>query len=61
MFPSPSRCAPSFREFDFVGRITIVLGPWTKQFLGKTVAFDVCLTGNFGTVELVPGTLFTVG
>ncbi len=60
-FPSPSRCAAPLMEFDFVGTIATVSGPWTKQFLGDAVAFDVCVTSGFVTIGLVPGTLFTIG
>ncbi len=60
-FPSPSRCPAPLTEFDFVGRIDRVQGPWTKHFLGDTVAFDDCLTGSFAVAGLVPGTVFTIG
>jgi hypothetical protein len=60
-FPSPSRCPAPLVEFDFVGTVVNVFGPWTKQFLGETVAFDDCLTSGFETVGLVTGTLFTIG
>ncbi len=60
-FPAPSRCpAPQF-EFDFVGTVATVQGPWTKQFLGEAVTFDVCLTNQFVTVGLVSGTMFEIG
>jgi len=60
-FPSPSRCPAPLTEFDFVGTIASVQGPWTKHFLGDPVAFDECLTSSFAVVELVPGTVFTIG
>ncbi len=58
---SPSRCPESLAELDFVGVIVSSSGPWTKPFIGDTVAFDVCITHSLGTVELLPGTVFSIG
>jgi hypothetical protein len=58
--PSQSRCPNSAPELDFVGSISYVVGPWTKRFLGAPVAFDICLGGGDGAIELVPGTVFTM-
>jgi hypothetical protein len=60
-FRTPSRCTnPLTREYDWVGSVATVLGPWTKRFIGDTVAFDVCLTSSFGIDGLVPGTVFMI-
>jgi hypothetical protein len=59
---TPGRCpAQLFGELDFVGTVVKVQGPWTKQFLGETVTFDVCVTDHFSIVGLVPGTQFRIG
>jgi hypothetical protein len=57
----PGRCpAPLYGELDFVGTVVTVEGPWTKQFLGETITFDVCLNTDLAIVGLVPGTLFRI-
>ena len=59
---APSRCPASApMEVDVVGVVVTVSGPYTKKFLGARVAFDTCLTNLFVTIELVPGTKFTIG
>lgn len=59
-FPSPGRCS-GLTEVDVVGAVVTVSGSGTKQFLGETVRFDVCVTTASAIVELVPGTAFTIG
>jgi hypothetical protein len=48
---------------DYVGTILSVSGNRTGQYLQKTIAYEACLTYqiNVALVELVPGTLFTIG
>jgi len=58
---TPSRCTnPLTTEYDWVGSVATVLGPWTKRFIGDTVTFDVCLTSSGGSDGLVPGTVFMI-
>jgi len=58
---SINRCPAPFIEFDFVGPITNVSGPWMKRYIGDIVAFDFCFDPNTGGVaELAPGTLFMI-
>ena len=59
---TPGRCPPQLAgELDFVGIVVKVQGPWTKQFLGETVTFDVCVTDSLAIVGPVPGTVFRIG
>jgi hypothetical protein len=58
--PSPSRCPAPLFELDFVGTVSHVDGPWTKRFIGATLAFDVCLTDSLGITGLVPGAVFAM-
>ena len=61
--PSTNRCPFPLSEIDFVGTVASASGSGTKRFVGKPVAFDVCVAVqiNLVIVELVPGTLFTIG
>jgi hypothetical protein len=60
---STNRCPAPLSEIDFVGTVASASGSGTKRFIGKPVAFDVCFAVqiNVFIVELVPGTLFTIG
>jgi hypothetical protein len=62
--PTTSRCPSDLTEVDSVGKvISTSPGAGVKRLLGATVSFDACLSKqiNVVTVELVPGTQFTIG
>lgn len=63
--PSSSRCPSGSGtvEVDYVGTILSVSGNRTGPYLGKTIAYDACLTYQINVilVGLVPGTLLTIG
>jgi hypothetical protein len=60
--PSTNRCPAGLYETDFVGTVLSGSGYGTKRLIGDTVAFDVCRPSTIHLlVELVPGTLFTIG
>ena len=60
-FLPPTRCpAGTSFEIDAVGTI-VSFRPWTGQWLGAKLAIDACLKQNLATVELVPGTVLTIG
>ena len=61
--PSTSRCPFPLAELDVVGKVVSASGPGTKRLIGATVAYDACFAQqiNVVLVELVPGTLFTIG
>jgi hypothetical protein len=61
--PATSRCAFPLAELDFVGSVVSTAGAGTKRLVGARVAFDACFAQqiNVVLVELVPGTLFTIG
>jgi hypothetical protein len=59
--PSTSRCPVTLYEIDVVGTVASVSGSWTKRFIGQPVAFAFCATNRAQVIELVPGTVFTIG
>jgi len=61
--PTTSRCPFPLAELDFVGKVASGSGAGTKRLIGATVAYDACFAEqiNVVLVELVPGTLFTMG
>ena len=61
--PSTSRCPFPLAELDVVGTVVSASGPGTKRLIGATVAYDACFAQqiNVVLVELVPGTLVTIG
>ena len=61
--PSIARCPFPLAELDFAGKVVSVSGAGTKRFIGAPVTFDACFAQqiNVVLVELVPGTLFTIG
>jgi hypothetical protein len=60
--PSTNRCPAGLYENDFVGTVVSRSGYETKRLIGAPVAFDVCTPSLIHLlVELVPGTLFTIG
>ena len=61
--PSISRCPFPLAELDFVGKVSSASGAGAKRLIGATVAYDACFAEqiNVVLVELVPGTLFTIG
>ena len=60
--PTNSRCPPNLTEVDTVGRVLSASGAGTKSLIGGVVTYDACVTNqiNVVTIELVPGTLFTI-
>lgn len=60
--PTTSRCPSNLTEVDTVGRVISASGTSTKRLIGTAVTYDACVTNqiNVVTVELVPGTLFTI-
>ena len=58
-----SRCPSGTAEVDFRGTVLSGSGFRAHRFLGKTVAYDACLSVGLTVivVELVPGTEFTIG
>jgi hypothetical protein len=58
-----SRCPSGSAEVDFRGTVLSGSGYRAHRFLGKTVAYDACLSVGLTVVvvELVPGTEFTIG
>jgi hypothetical protein len=61
--PTTSRCPSNLTEVDSVGRVLTASGTGTKQLVGTSISYDACVTNqiNVVTIELVPGTIFTIG
>ena len=61
--PTTSRCPSNLIEVDTVGRVVSASGAGTKPLIGTATTYDACVTNqiNVVTIELVPGTLFTIG
>jgi hypothetical protein len=59
----PSRCPSGTAEVDFRGTVLTDSGFRAHRFIGKSVAYDACLSVGLTVivVELVPGTQFTIG
>ena len=59
----PSRCPSGTAEVDFRGTILSGSGFRSHRFLGKTVAYDACVSVGLTVIveELVPDTDFTIG